>query len=255
MNSKSTSRQSDTRGDLENERKQFAQIQKQLIPIYRDIFPDRVAPQTVLIVPSASLDIEVLSKVTGVHHYEERMLCLLILLRLPRTNLIFVTSQPIHDSIIDYYLHLLPGVPSKHARGRLTLLSCHDASPIPLTQKILDRPRLMEQIRTAIKDPNSTHMTCFNSSPLERTLAVRLGVPLYACDPDLIHLGSKSNGRGIFREAGVDVLDGFEHLRDEEDLVKAVAALKEKNPQLKRAVIKLNDLSLFGSSIFNRWPV
>ncbi|MFC1501955.1 peptide ligase PGM1-related protein [bacterium] len=241
MNSKSTSRQSDTHGDLENERKQFAQIQKQLIPIYRDIFPDRVAPQTVIIIPSASLDIEVLSKVTGVHHYEERMLCLLILLRLPRTNLIFVTSQPIHDSIIDYYLHLLPGVPSKHARRRLTLLSCHDASPIPLTQKILDRPRLMEQIRTAIKDPNSTHMTCFNSSPLERTLAVRLGVPLYACDPDLIHLGSKSDGREIFREAGVDVPDGFEHLRDEEDLVKAVASLKEKNPQLKRTVIKLND--------------
>jgi len=132
LNSKTTCRHSEGRANMDLEKKKFAQIQKQLVPIYRDIFPDRVAEQTVIIVPSASLDIEVLSKITGIHHYEERLLCLLILLRLPRTNLIFVTSQPIHDSIIDYYLHLLPGVPSKHARRRLTLLSCYDASPIPL---------------------------------------------------------------------------------------------------------------------------
>jgi hypothetical protein len=97
----------------------------------------------------------VLSKITGVHHYEERMLCLLILLRLPRTSLVFVTSQPIHDAIIDYYLHLLPGVPSRHARARLKTLSCYDASPVPLTQKILERPRLIEQIRACINDPAS----------------------------------------------------------------------------------------------------
>jgi len=87
--------------ELEEERRQFAQLQTLLAPIYRDIFPDRVAPRTVIIIPSASLDNEVLSKISGVQHYEERMLCLLILLRMPRTNLIFVTSQPIHDSITE----------------------------------------------------------------------------------------------------------------------------------------------------------
>lgn len=226
---------------LDEERRQFAKLQSRLAPLYRDIFPDRVAPRTVITIPSLSLDEEVLSKVPGVHHYEERMLCLLILLRMPRTKLIFVTSQPIHDSIIDYYLHLLPGIPSRHARSRLTLLSCYDASPIPLSKKILERPRLLESIRAAIDDPSSAHMSCFNSTNLERTLALRLGVPLYACDPDLVYLGSKSSSREIFRSAGVDMPDGLENLRDEQDMVNALAILKQRNPSLKRAVIKLSE--------------
>ena len=64
----------DSNDNLDEERQQFAEIQTYLAPIYRDIFPDRVAPRTVIIVPSASLDYEVLSKISGVHHYEERML-------------------------------------------------------------------------------------------------------------------------------------------------------------------------------------
>ena len=236
----------------DEELQRFAELQAQLAPIFRDIFPDRTAPRTVVIIPSASVDIEVLSKITGVHHYEERMLCLLILLRLPRTNLVYVTSQPIHDSIVDYYLHLLPGIPGNHARRRLTMLSCHDASPVPLTQKILERPRLLQRIREAIPDPRVAHITCFNTTPLERTLAVRLNIPLYACDPALCHLGSKSNGREIFRTAGVDIPDGLEHLRDEHDLVKALVALKQRHPDLKRAVVKINEgFSGEGNALFS----
>ena len=238
-----------------NEKQQFMEIQKKLAPIYRDIFPDRVAPRTVIIIPSLSLDIETLSKVTGAHHYEERMLCLLILLRMPRTKLIFVTSQPIHEAIIDYYLHLLPGIPSLHARRRLMLFACHDASPIPLTQKILERPRLIKRIQEQIDNPDTTHITCFTSTPLERTLAVRLGVPLYACDPDLTDIGSKSSSREIFKEAGVDLPDGLEHLRDQQDVFKGLAVLKRKNPALKRAVIKLNNgFSGEGNAVYDYNP-
>ena len=59
-------------------------------------------------------------------------------------------------------------------------------------------------LREAIGDPARAHIAAFAVSPLERTLAVRLGVPIYGCDPDLRHLGSKSGGRSIMREAGVD---------------------------------------------------
>ena len=51
--------------------------------------------------------------------YEERFLFLLLLLRQPRARLIYVTSQAIHPSVIDYYLDLLPGVIPSHARPRL----------------------------------------------------------------------------------------------------------------------------------------
>lgn len=182
------------------ERQRFACIQERLAPLCEQVFPDPHAHQTVVVVPSLSLDVEELAKISGVHHYEERMLCMLMLLRLPHTHLIYVSSQPIPATIIDYYLRFLPGIPLRHARRRLTLLSCHDSSEAPLTQKILERPRLLKRIKAAIPDVRSAHITCFNSTPLERTLAVRLDVPLYAPDPALGWLGTKSGGREVFRQ-------------------------------------------------------
>ena len=71
-----------------------------------------------MIIPSLSLGQDVMARVTGAHHYEERMLCMLMLLKLPRTRIVYVTSQPVFEEIIDYYLHLLPGIPATHARQR-----------------------------------------------------------------------------------------------------------------------------------------
>jgi hypothetical protein len=240
-----------SQASVDSERQRFARLQTQLIPAY-EAFEDRTAYRTVVIIPSLSVDPDVMAKVSGAHHYEERLLCLLILLRQPRTHLVFVTSQPVQESIIDYYLHLLPGIPSRHARRRLTLLSCHDASPRSLTQKILERPRLLDRIRAAIVNPPLSHITCFNPTPLERTLAVQLNLPLYACDPDLVYLGTKSYGREVFREAGIDMADGIEHLRDERDLAQALIILKRRNPDLRRAVIKLNaGFSGEGNALFD----
>ena len=238
------------RGNLSVEEK-FAKIQQRMAPLFAKVFPNPLAARTIVVVPSLTFDAQELEKISGIHYYEERMLCLLMLLQLPRTNLIFVTSQPIHDAIIDYYLHLLPGIPGYHARRRLTLLSCHDSSSISLTQKILQRPRLLARIRAAIPDPEVAHITCFNTTPLERALAVALNAPLYACDPALTHWGSKSNGRKVFQNAGVPMPQGFENLREVREIVEALTALKHAQPNLSRAVIKLNEgFSGEGNAIF-----
>lgn len=225
----------------EAEMEAFRRLQSRLPLVFREVFPDPRAPRTVVILPSLSLDAEVLARITGVHHYEERMLCLLLLLRLPRTRVIYLTSQPIADAIIDYYLHLLPGIPTQHARERLTLLACHDASPLPLAAKILARPRLLERIRATIGDAAAAHLSCFNVSGLERSLAVRLGVPIYGCDPKLLPLGSKSGGRRLLRDAGVPIPEGVEDLRDAQQLAEALADLKRRHPAIERAVVKLNE--------------
>jgi pheganomycin biosynthesis PGM1-like protein len=233
------------------ELKAFARIQERLAPLAQRIISDPRAPQTVVVVPSLTLDAEELAKISGVHHYEERLLCMLMLLRMPRTRLVFVTSQPIPTAIVDYFLHLLPGVPLRHARSRLTLLSCHDASDEPLTKKILERPRLIERIRAAIPDPGTAHMTCFNSTALERSLAVRLDIPLYGNDPELNYLGTKSGSREVFREAEIPLPEGFEHLRDKEDIVEAAVELKRRNPGLRRVAIKLDEgFSGEGNAVF-----
>jgi len=230
----------------------FERLQSSLEPMFRALFDDERAPRTVVVVPSLSLDVGELTKLRGVNHYEERMLCLVMLLQLPRTRVIYLTSEPIHSTIIDYYLHLLPGIPGLHARERLTLLNCDDSSMEPLTKKLLDRPRLLQRLRDVVGDPSTAHITCFNASGLERTLAVQLGIPLYACDPNLALLGTKSLGREIFRDVGVPVPDGFEHLRDESEIIDGLAALRRRDPTLSRAVVKLNDsFSGEGNAVFS----
>ena len=223
------------------ERARFAALQARLAPLFRRVFHDRHAPQTLVVVPSMTLDPTELAKLTGAAHYEERLLCLLMLLRQPRTHVVYVTSEPIPPAVLEYYLHLLPGVPPSHARRRLTLVSCGDGSPTPLTAKLLTRPELIARVRSAIVDPWRAHLTCFNATSLERTLAVRLGIPMYACDPDLAHLGTKSGSRETFRRAGVPLPAGFERLRDADDVAEALVALRRADPGLRRAVVKLDE--------------
>lgn len=224
-----------------NEAEAFASLQRRLAPMYERLFPNPLLARTVVVVPSLSMDPRVIEKISGVQHYEERLLCMLMLLRLPRTRIVYLTSLPVDPTIVDYYLHLLPGVPGAHARRRLTLLSCHDASPVPLTSKVLARPRLLGRLQAAIDDRDSTHMTCFNVSELERRLALRLGIPIYGCDPSFDDPGTKSGGREVFRAAGVAVPPGFERLRDVEDVIEAIAELRLADPSLRRAVVKLEE--------------
>lgn len=230
----------------------FAALQARLPDQFRDIFPDPAAPRTVVVLPSLSLDQDVLAKVAGAHHYEERMLGMLMLLRLPRTRVIYLTSEPIPEPIIDYYLHLLQGVPSAHARARLTLLACYDGSVRALTEKILARPRLLARLALAIGDTSRAHMAAYMVTGLEQSLALRLDIPIYGCDPALQHFGSKSGGRKLMRDAGIEIPDGAEDLRDATDIAEALAALKTRHPGLRRAVVKLNEgFSGEGNAVFS----
>jgi hypothetical protein len=234
------------------ERSRFLQLQEELIYQYSKVFPDMGAQKTIVIIPSLTLDQEILARVSGHVHYEERMLSLLMLLRMPRTHVVYVTSMPIDPVVVDYYLHLLPGITGNHARQRLTMLSCFDSSARSLTEKILERPRLIRRIRESVAVREFAHITCFNTTPLERTLAVQLDLPLFGCNPDLLFHGSKSGSRKIFRECGLTLPDGFEDLSDENEISEALTELKMKEPSLEKAVIKVNEgFSGEGNAIFS----
>lgn len=219
----------------------FNFLQERFTAHYEDIFLNDLAEKTVVVIPSLTLDPEILRSIKGIVHYEERLLCLLMLLRMPRTRVIFVTSLPVDDSIIDYYLHLLPGITGYHARKRLTLLSCYDASRISLTEKILKRPRLIQRIKEHIKFPELAHMVCFNETVAEKQLALKLDIPVYGCDPSLYYLGTKSGSRRIFKKLSLNMPPGIEDLNSETEIAAALAQLKSENPNLRKAVIKLND--------------
>ena len=158
---------------LEDELAAFERLKPRLGEVWSALTASDDRSYTSVVVPSMTLDQSELRKLVGAPFYEERLLLLLIRLRNPKAHVVYVTSQPVHPLILDYYLTLLMGVPASHARRRLTMLCAHDSSPRPLTQKILERPRLVERIRSAIVDPAQAYMTVFNSTPLER----KLGAP------------------------------------------------------------------------------
>ncbi|MDY7015692.1 MAG: carboxylate-amine ligase, partial [Cyanobacteriota bacterium] len=218
----------------------FRQLQDRLRDRTSSIDPFDRDDCDILIVPSLSLDREQLRKISGFLHYEERLLFSLIRLRNPHTRLIYVTAQPLSPLIIDYYLQLLPGIPFSHARDRLLLFSTYDASLKPLTQKVLERPRLVERLRKALR-PRKSYMVCFNSSHLERELSIKLDIPLLAACPDLLHWGSKSGSREIFGKAGIPHPDGSLSVWSPEELIQAAVELRSRNPSLGRMVVKLNE--------------
>ena len=81
---------------------EFVRLQSRLPEMFERVFPDRLHPRTVLVIPSLTLDSDVLAKISGVHHYDEHLLCLLRRLCMPQTRIIYVTSGLIDECIVDY---------------------------------------------------------------------------------------------------------------------------------------------------------
>ena len=218
---------------------EFDRLQQKLVPLWRSIQSFNQDEQTIVVVPSLTIDFECSS--SELQAYEERFLFLLLLLRQPRARLIYVTSQMIQPNIIDYYLDLLPGVISSHARKRLFLVSPLDASTRPLSIKLLERPRLIEQIRSLIVDFDRAHLVPYNTTTLERDLAIRLGIPMYGADPKFFPLGTKSGSRRIFAEEGVPYPLGVENLSSIDDVAAAISDMRAQKPELRQVLVKLNE--------------
>ncbi len=219
---------------------EFARLEARLPDLWRSIEAGTHV-HTSVVVPSLSFPQSELRKISGAPFYEERLLFSLIRLRDPRARVLYITSQPIHPHIIDYYLQLLAGVPASHARARLGLFCVYDGSTRPLTQKILERPRLIERIRSWVGDPQRAYLTCFASTVLERDLAVALSIPLNGVDPRHLWMGTKSGSRKIFAEAGIDCARGYEDVRSVDQVLDGLGALAQARPGLRRAVIKLDE--------------
>src|SRR5512140_1247420 len=194
----------------------FDALQAKLVELWKFIQSMNQDEQSIVVVPSMSIDSDLPGAI--LQAYEERFLFLLLLLRQPRARLIYVTSQMIHPSVIDYYLELLPGVISSHARKRLFLVAPMDGSMRPLSLKLLERPKLIEHIKSLIPDPDRAHLVPYNTTEHERDLALRLGIPMYGADPKFFPLGTKSGCRRIFEEEGVPHPLGYENIGSKEEL-------------------------------------
>src|SRR4051812_3729890 len=157
---------------------------------------------TIVVVPSLSFAAAELAKITAIQFYEERLLCLTLLLGDPGVRMVYATSVPVDPAVVDYHLGLLPD-PADAAR-RLALVSPDDPAPRPLSAKLLDRPAVLDVIARS----GGNYLLPFNVPEFELTLARSTGLPMYAGPPELTWLGSKTGSRWAAQRAGVDVLDG-----------------------------------------------
>ncbi len=196
-----------------------------------------------VVVPSLTLDRGEGTSSSGalVQAMEERFLLLLLLLRAPRLGMVYVTSMPIAPTIVEYYLVLLTGVIPSHARARLHLVSVGDSSTRPLSQKLLERPRLLQQIAALVPDRSRSHLVPYNTTVLERDLAVSLGIPVYGADPRLFDLGTKTGCRRLFAEEGVRHPIGYEDLHTLDDVAAAVLRLRVQRPTASAVIVKPNE--------------
>ncbi|MGH3142627.1 MAG: peptide ligase PGM1-related protein [Gaiellales bacterium] len=226
--------------DPEEAQTRFDGLQEKLVPLWHSMERLTQDEQTIVVVCSMTLeDVNVPAAV--VQAYEERFLFLLLLLRQPRARLVDVTSQAVHPSIVDYYLGLLPGIIPSHARQRLHLVSPLDGSSRPLSEKLLERPRLLEQIRRLVPDPDRAHLIPFNTTELERDLALALGIPMYGADPRFFPYGTKTGCRRLFAEQGVRHPLGREDLSTTAELAAAIAELRAGRPGMSQVIVKLNE--------------
>ena len=194
---------------------------------------------TIVIIPSISFDAAELRKIVGITHYEERMLFALLWLGNPDLRIIFVTSEPIDEAIVDYYLSFLD---EPHAaRARLQLVHLDEARPCALAAKLLERDDVLGELKSAIDGRDNAYILTFNVSPWERAIANRLQTPLYGPSPEAVALGSKSGSRRVAREANVPLLPGREDLFSVDELEDAIDRLRAEEPGLEALVLKLNN--------------
>ena len=196
-----------------------------------DSIQQNLEDESVVVVPSISIERTTASSGTVTQAMEERALFLLLLLRQPRLRMIYVTSQPISEAIIEYYLGLLPGVIPSHARARLTLVSVGDGSPTSLSAKLLARPTAAAGDPVADPEPGPLPPDSVQHHPARaRRRAVAWAFRCTARIPRLVDLGSKTGCRRMFEECGVQYPIGAEDLHTVDDIVAARAEHARATP-------------------------
>ncbi len=195
---------------------------------------------TVLAIPSLSLPFFGVQSAEQLLHYEERIFYLFHILRNPLNRLVVVTSSPITETLVSYLLQLVPGVPYSHARARLHLFHLQDGSAKALTQKVLDRPALMVRLKRLLESSPRASISCYNVTPLEEELAVRLQVPLHGPRAEHLRLTSNTGSRQLFQALGFVHPKGAGGLSYIGDVARELVKLAQGDPTMTKAALKHN---------------
>jgi hypothetical protein len=234
----------------------FAELQAQFRSIWPSVTLRSIGDleRTMVVVHSISFDVPD-QLIPVFPAYEERFLCLVLsLLRGPKSRVIYVTSQPIHPRVLDYYFSLVPELDTPDARSRFFQVSLVDGRNEPLSRKLVARPGAIERIRRLIGEPEMAVIVPFCMTADEVALAEQLQLPIYGCDPKLGWLGSKTGSRSVFADEDVRHPIGLD-VRGTDDLSGALEELRQRSPAAQFAVLKLDrGVSGLGNALLDLDP-
>lgn len=185
--------------------------------------------QDLVVIPSISFPPVQLAKIHGIEHYEERMLYHMFHLRHSKNSrILYVTSLPLDPAILEYYVSLIvdsisdsPQYSQERSReevmhdikSRILFLSTYDGAKLEtLTDKIMNRPRLLNRIKKFINSklsPDvSTYLSVYRGTETEFKIGSVLKLPVHAADSSLLFWGGKAGSRSIFKTVNVPHCDG-----------------------------------------------
>jgi hypothetical protein len=221
--------------------KEFHRLQQKLGLAYALNTPDSSTPHVVVLLPSFSVGESLLSHYASrLPALEHRFLVGMLLLRMPATRLVYICSAEPDSDVVEHYLSLLPPPLLPQLHNRFQIVVVDDLSARPVAAKLLDRPDLIDRIRSWIgSDPG--FIEPWNVTEPERELALGLGLPLLGTAPELWPLGFKSKGRELLRDAGVPVPPGRENLSSVTEVVEAIEELRATDPDTESVILKLDD--------------
>ena len=195
-----------------------------------------------IVLPSFSVGESLLS------HYGNRipalehryLLALLLLNRIPSCEMLFLSTVPPGEEILEYYGSLLPPEGRSLMQERFRHVEVPDHSPRAIAAKLFDRPDTLDEVRRIIGD-RPAFIEPWNVTEDEVKVALHLGVPINGTDPRLWPLGYKSAGRRLFRDTGVPVPVGREDVRAVDDVLEAIAEVRAERPAAPGVVVKLDN--------------
>jgi PGM1 C-terminal domain len=203
--------------------------------------PGRDDEHVLVMLPSFSLGESLLS------HYgdrlpalEHRYLMALLVLHRIACDIVLVVSEAPTQEVLDYYFSLLPESERASARERLTVFEVPDHTHRSIAEKLLDRQDLLEDLRQLI-GARPAYIEPWNVTDHEVGVAMALEAPINGSAPSLWPLGFKSAGRRLFKDAGVPIPVGCEDVRSIDDVLRAIAAIRNARPHTAGVVIKHDD--------------
>ncbi|HEX2039813.1 MAG TPA: peptide ligase PGM1-related protein [Acidimicrobiales bacterium] len=220
----------------------FEQLQGRLPTALAANTPGSEVEHVCVALPSYSVGESLLSHyVDRIPSLEHRFLLAAFMLhRIEACELVFLSSEAPGDDIVDYYASLVPPERQAGVRKRLRIVEVPDRSARSVAAKLLDRPQLLDSLRESFGG-RPAFIEPWNVTDYEVEVALRLDAPIHGTPPELRCLGYKSEGRRLFRRAGVPVPYGCEDVRTVDDVVAAVASVRAARPQATGVVVKHDD--------------